>query len=90
MGRVGGWLAIAILATLIVVVLVVPVVLRGESPSPLELLVASGELVVIGLLLRTRPSERVRSIGFAVLLVGLVALAASLILLWVVVNGRGL
>jgi len=81
-GRLAIAVAAGLLVTLLVAVLLVPVVLRGEPPSPLEFLVAAGELLAIGFLLRTRSSERIRSIGFALLIVGIVAVFGAFTVLW--------
>jgi uncharacterized membrane protein YccC len=82
-GRIAVVLAAGLLLTLLIAVLLVPVVLRGEPPSPLEFLVAAGEALAIGFLLRTRSSERLQSIGFAILVLGLVAVAGAVTVMWI-------
>lgn len=71
-----------LLAGLFVAALVSPIVLRGEPPGAFEVLVAAGELLLVGFVLRTRPEPRLQSIGFWVLIVALLAFGAALFLVW--------
>ena len=87
--RVAVGVVTGLLIVLFVGVLVVPVVLRGESPSPLEFLVGAGEILALGFVLRTRSSERVRTVGFALLIVGVLGVLGSLGLIFVATQGRG-
>ena len=85
--RVAVGVVSGLLIVLLVGVLVVPVVLRGESPSPLEFLVGAGEVLALGFLLRTRSSERVRTIGFGLLILGVLGVLGSLALIWFATQG---
>ena len=80
--RVAVGAVTGLLIALFLAVLVVPVVLRGESPSPLEFLVAAGEVLAVGFVLRTRSSERIRTIGFWMLILGVLGVIGSLALIW--------
>ena len=88
-GRLAVVVAAGLLLTLLIAVLLVPVVLRGEPPSPLEFLVAAGEGLAIGFLLRTRSSERLQSVGFWILVVCLVAVAGAVADMWIALGGLG-
>jgi hypothetical protein len=81
--RVAVGIVTGLLIGLLLAVLAAPVVLRGESPSSLEFLVAAGELLAVGFVLRTRTSERVRSIGFALLIFGVLAVIGALGVTWI-------
>lgn len=81
-GSLAAVFAAGLLLALLIAVLLVPVVLRGEAPSPLEFLVAAGEALAIGFLLRTRSSSRLQDLGFAILVVGLVGVAAAVAVMW--------
>jgi hypothetical protein len=87
--RVAVGIVTGLLVVLFVGVLVVPVVLRGESPSPLEFLVGAGEILALGFILRTRSSERIRTIGFALLVLGVLGVLGSLALIWFAMQARG-
>lgn len=78
---IAGLVAI-FLAGLFVAALVSPIVLRGEPPGPFEVLVAAGELLLVGFVLRTRRSQRVQSIGFWILIGALAAFGVALFLVW--------
>jgi hypothetical protein len=80
--RIAVGVVTGLLVALLIAVLVAPLVLRGEAPSSLEFLVAAGELLAVGFVLRTRRSERVRSIGFALLILGVVAVIGALVVTW--------
>jgi hypothetical protein len=82
-GRIAVALVGGLLVTLLIAVLLVPVILRGEPPSPLEFLVAAGEALAIGFLLRTRSSERLQSVGFAILVLGLLAVGGAVTVMWI-------
>ena len=82
-GRMLAGVVAAVVAALGIGVLLVPVVLRGEAPSSLEILVAGGELLLLGFVLRTRRSPRVQSLGFWLLVVGLVDIGAAFAALWI-------
>ena len=71
-----------LLGALFIGVLATPIVLRGEPPGAFDVLVAAGELLLVGFLLRTRRSERVRSIGFRLLIVALGGACVALFLVW--------
>lgn len=82
-GRTLAGVVAAVVAALGIGVLLVPVVLRGEAPSSLEILVAGGELLLLGFVLLTRRSPRVQSLGFWLLIVGLVGIGAAIAALWI-------
>jgi hypothetical protein len=82
-GRMLAGVVAAVVAALGIGVLLVPVVLRGEAPSSLEILVAGGEMLLLGFVLRTRRSPRVQSLGFWLLVVGLVGMGAAFAALWI-------
>jgi hypothetical protein len=87
--RVAVGIVTGLLIALLVAVLVVPVVLRGEAPSTFEFLVAAGEILAVGFVLRTRSSERIRRIGFWMLILGVAGVIGSLVLMWIATQGRG-
>jgi hypothetical protein len=66
-----AWGVAIVLTVLLVTVLAVPFVTRGEIPGPLEVLVAAGELLAIGFVLRRTSSRRAEDLGFYLLIVGL-------------------
>jgi hypothetical protein len=78
-----------LIGVLAVAVLLVPILLRSESPSPLEFLVAAGEVLLIGFVLRTRRSERVQDLGVRVLVAGLIGVAAAVVVLLLALASRG-
>ena len=71
-----------LLAGLFIAALVSPIALRGEPPGAFEVLVAAGELLLVGFVLRTRTEPRLQSIGFWVLIVALAAFGVALFLVW--------
>ena len=85
--RTVAGLVAAFLALLGVAVLLVPIVFGGELPSPLEVLVAAGEVLLLGFVLRTRRSPPVHSLGFWLLIVGLLGVGFGLAGTWLAASG---
>ena len=86
-GRVLAGAVSILLAGLFLAALVSPIVLRGEPPGAFEVLVAAGELLLVGFVLRTRASPRVQSLGFWILILALAAFGVALFLVWQGVTG---
>jgi len=87
--RVAVGVVAGLLSALLVTVLVYPVVVRGEWPSPLEFAVAAGETLAVGFVLRTRTSERLRTVGFAMLVVGVVVVFGAVAAIWITIRDTG-
>jgi drug/metabolite transporter (DMT)-like permease len=79
----------AIAALLVLFVVLSPMLLRGETPSSLELLVLALGVLGLGLLLRWKGTARTRTLGSVLVMLGAVSLAIVVGLIWLLLEGWG-
>jgi drug/metabolite transporter (DMT)-like permease len=79
----------AIAALLVLIVVLSPVLLGGETPSSFELLVLALGVLGLGLLLRWRGTAHARTLGSALVMLGVVSLAIVVGLIWLLLEGWG-
>jgi hypothetical protein len=75
--------------TVAVAGMLAPLVLFGDRPSPLSMLLSGVGLTGTGVVLRLGGGNRQRAVGAVIAIVGTVWLVGSLVLLWILVQGIG-
>ena len=82
-------LVAAVLGLVAVLVLVAPVVLGGETPSVVQLMLLPVIAVVVGAVIRRQPGAVNRAVGTGAIGIGVIGAVALGALLWALVNGLG-
>ena len=79
----------AVVGLIAVLVLLAPVVLAGEPPTFVQLMLLPVVAVIVGVVMRRQPGTASRTVGAIVIGLGLLGALALVVLMWALLNGLG-